>query len=254
MQALVIDVVRERVGDREHERRSRRRARRRSRRWRPGRTRGSRPSRRSVRRCAEQRDIGAATRQSAATKGRAQRNEVRASSIDGVTRPRIRRCGSDAMPAARQNSKAKRLTASAAANCRSLRREGRLEAALALERRQQRSLLPEQNRQRDQGGGEQHGVLDDLRQARRAHAGGEAAQEQHRGGDRDARSQASTAKRRVTMTPKPCSASASAGKEHKHHGEHGERPDARCRRTARRENPARYSRRTCGDKAQARAP
>ena len=48
---------------------------------------------------------GAASSESAPVKGSAQRNDVRASSIDGVTRPRIKRCGSDAIPAARQNSK-----------------------------------------------------------------------------------------------------------------------------------------------------
>ena len=88
------------------------------------------------------------------------------------------------------------------------------------------SLLPEQNRQRDQGGGEQHGVLDDLRQTCRAHAGGNAAHEQHCYAKRDARSGAD-GEDAHGYGAEPHEHQGESGKGAQDHGEHGERPDAR---------------------------
>ena len=44
-----------------------------------------------------------------------------------------------------------------------------------IERGKDSALLPQQQCQRDQGGGEQHRILDDLGEARRAHACGKTA-------------------------------------------------------------------------------
>src|SRR6185437_13322495 len=102
---------------------------------------------------------GAASSESAPVKGRAQRNDVRASSIEGVTRPRIKRCGSDATPATRQNSSAKRLRLSSGKAVELENAERRVKAG-RLSPGKHRSLLPHQQSQCDHRNRQQHGILE----------------------------------------------------------------------------------------------